>query len=153
MSSAADLQHSEDAELAARLRVALGRLNRLLTQQQGEDGVSFAQLSALVVIERFGPIRVGDLAQRERVAAPSMTRTLAGLVAAGWVQREPDPEDGRSFMVTLTPAGEALIARVRQERTALLVRGMDRLSAEKQAALRAAVPVLEQLADEVEPKR
>ena len=153
MSSAPDLQHSEDAELAARLRVALGRLNRLLTQQQGEDSVSFAQLSALVMIERFGPIRVGDLAQRERVAAPSMTRTLAGLVAAGWVQREPDPEDGRSFMVTLTPVGEALITRVRQERTALLVRGMDRLSAEKQAALRAAVPVLEQLADEVEPKR
>jgi len=153
MSSAPDLQHSEDAELAARLRVALGRLNRLLTQQQGEDSVSFAQLSALVMIERFGPIRVGDLAQRERVAAPSMTRTLAGLVAAGWVQREPDPEDGLSFMVTLSPVGEALIARVRQERTALLVRGMDRLSAEKQAALRAAVPVLEQLADEVEPKR
>jgi len=42
---------------------------------------------------------------------------------------------------------------VRQERTALLVRGMERLSAERQAALRAAVPVLEQLADEVEPKR
>jgi DNA-binding MarR family transcriptional regulator len=153
MSSAPDLQRSEDAELAARLRVALGRLNRLLTQQQGEDGVSFAQLSALVMIERFGPIRVGDLAQRERVAAPSMTRTLAGLVAAGWVGREPDPEDGRSFMVTLTADGERLIARVRQERTALLVRGMERLPAEKQAAMRAAVPVLEQLADEVEPKR
>ncbi len=147
------VQHSEDAELAARLRVALGRINRLLTQQQGEDSVSFAQLSALVMIERFGPIRVGDLAQRERVAAPSMTRTLAGLVSAGWVEREPDPEDGRSFMVTLTPEGERLIARVRQERTALLVRGMERLSAERQAALRAAVPVLEQLADEVEPKR
>jgi DNA-binding MarR family transcriptional regulator len=153
MSPAPDPEHSEDAELAARLRVALGRINRLLTQQQGEDSVSFAQLSALVMIERYGPIRVGDLAQRERVAAPSMTRTLAGLVSAGWVEREPDPEDGRSFMVTLTAEGEVLIARVRQERTALLVRGMERLSAERQAALRAAVPVLEQLADEVEPKR
>ena len=146
-------EHSPDAELAARLRVALGRLNRLLTQQPGQDKVSFAQLSALVMIERHGPIRVGDLALRERVAAPSMTRTLAGLVSAGWVEREPDPDDGRSFMVTLTEAGERMITKVRQERTALLVRGMDRLSPDKQAALRAAVPVLEQLADEVEPKR
>src|SRR5436305_71566 len=88
-----------DAEVAARLRVALGRLNRQLLQRQSE--ASFAQLSALFVIEKWGPIRIGDLAQREKVAAPSMTRTLNGLVAAGWVQREPDPEDGRSFMVTL----------------------------------------------------
>ena len=140
-----------DAELAARLRVALGRLNRLLLQQQAE--ASFAQLSALFVIERWGPIRIGDLAQRERVAAPSMTRTLSGLVAAGWVEREPDPEDGRSFMVTLTPTGEELISKVRRERTAFLVQGMEQLTDAQVAVLRDAVPVLEQLADEVEPKR
>jgi DNA-binding MarR family transcriptional regulator len=142
-----------DAEIAARLRVALGRLHRLLLQQPGAHQVSFAQLSALVMIERHGPIRVGDLAQKERVAAPSMTRTLAGLVAAGWVEREPDPEDGRSFTVTLTASGHRLIAKVRQERTATLVQGMDRLSDDQRAALRDAIPVLEQLADEVEPKK
>jgi hypothetical protein len=38
---------------------------------------------------------------------------------------------------------------VRQERTAFLVRGMEGLSAEQQGVLAAAVPVLEQLADEV----
>lgn len=140
-----------DTEVAARLRVALGRLNRQLLQRQSE--ASFAQLSALFVIEKWGPIRIGDLAQREKVAAPSMTRTLSGLVAAGWVQREPDPEDGRSFMVTLTPGGEALITKVRRQRTAALVQGMERLTGAQLEALQAAVPVLEQLADEVEPKQ
>ena len=101
---ARDAEYAEDAELAARLRVALGRLNRLLLQQHsGSDEASFAQLSAMFVIEKWGPIRIGDLAQRERVAAPSMTRTLSGLVTAGWVQRVPDPEDGRSSMVSMTP--------------------------------------------------
>ena len=142
-----------DAEQAARLRVALGRLHRLLLQQPGANQVSFAQLSALVMIEKYGPIRVGDLAQRERVAAPSMTRTLSGLVSAGWVERLPDPEDGRSFTVTLTPSGHKLIARVRKERNAIVVQGMERLTEAQRDALRAAIPVLEQLADEVEPKR
>ena len=82
-----------------------------------------------------------------------MTRTLSGLVAAGWVQREPDPEDGRSFMVTLTPGGEALISKVRKQRTAALVQGMERLTPAQLEALHAAVPVLEQLASEVEPKQ
>jgi DNA-binding MarR family transcriptional regulator len=139
-----------DTEVAARLRVALGRLNRQLLQRQSE--ASFAQLSALFVIEKWGPIRIGDLAQKEKVAAPSMTRTLSGLVAAGWVQREPDPDDGRSFMVTLTPGGAALIAKVRKQRTAALVQGMERLTGAQLEALHAAVPVLEQLANEVEPK-
>jgi DNA-binding MarR family transcriptional regulator len=141
-----------DAAQAARLRVALGRIHRRLGQQPGAQ-ISFAQLSALVMIERYGPIRVGDLAQREQVAAPSMTRTLAGLVSAGWVERQPDPDDGRSFTATMTPAGRRLIAKVKQERTAMLVQGMDRLTEAQRVALRAAVPVLEQLADEMEPKR
>jgi DNA-binding MarR family transcriptional regulator len=142
-----------DAAAAARLRVALGRLHRLLLQQPNANQVSFAQLSALVMIERHGPMRVGDLALKERVAAPSMTRTLSGLVAAGWVERQPDPDDGRSFTVTLTPSGQRLIARVRQERTAVLVQGMERLSDDQRGALLAAIPVLEQLADVVEPTR
>jgi DNA-binding MarR family transcriptional regulator len=141
-----------DAELAARLRVALGRLNRLLLQQHsGQDEASFAQLSAMFVIEKWGPIRIGDLAQRERVAAPSMTRTLSGLVTAGWVQRVPDPEDGRSSMVSLTDVGRRLIDGVRKERTAFLVRGMAELGDEQRTLLRGAVPVLEQLADQATP--
>jgi DNA-binding MarR family transcriptional regulator len=87
------------------------------------------------------------------VAAPSMTRTLSGLVSAGWVERLPDPEDGRSFTVTLTAAGHRVIAKVRKERTAVIVQGMERLTEVQREALRAAIPVLEQLADEVEPKR
>src|SRR5256714_2626982 len=140
-----------DTEVAARLRVALGRLNRQLLQRQSD--ASFAQLSALFVIEKWGPIRIGDLAQREKVAAPSMTRTLGGLVAAGWVQREPDPEDGRSFMVTLTPPGARLLAKVRRERTAAPGQGLGRLTPAQLVAFDAALPVLEQPADEGTPER
>ena len=56
-------------------------------------------------------------------------------------------------MFTLTPSGEALIAKVRKQRTAALVQGMERLTGPQLEALHAAVPVLEQLADEVEPKQ
>ena len=55
-----------DAELAGRLRVAVGLLVRRL-RQRDPGHLSPAQLSALVTIEAAGPVRNGDLAARENV--------------------------------------------------------------------------------------
>jgi DNA-binding MarR family transcriptional regulator len=38
-----------------------------------------------------------------------MTKRLAALEARGLVRRDPDPDDGRSTTVALTPAGERLV--------------------------------------------
>lgn len=136
-----------DPREIARLRVAVGRLHRRLAQRTGSE-LTFAQVSALVTVEKLGPIRQGELAAREKVAAPSMTRTVAGLIEAGLVEKVPDPHDGRSCHIRATPAGHALLDQVRTERTALLAERAARLTPEQVALLVAALPVLEQLAEE-----
>lgn len=68
------------------------------------------QLSALATLARDGAMTPGNLAARERVQPPSMTRVIASLVSLGLVERAPHPTDGRQIIVTLSESGLALIA-------------------------------------------
>jgi DNA-binding MarR family transcriptional regulator len=133
-----------DAEVASRLRLAVGRLARRL-RLEGDGGLPPLQLSTLATIEAHGPLRLGELAQREAVTAPTMSRVLAALDQRGAIERSPDPADARSTLVSVSPSGYELIATVRSERTATLARRLVRLDAEQAAALVAALPALEAL--------
>ncbi|MEV4612644.1 MarR family transcriptional regulator [Kitasatospora sp. NPDC049258] len=135
------------AELA-RLRLAVSRLHRQMVQASSRLDLTFAQLSALARIEAHAPIRLVDLAARERVAAPSMIRTLAPLHADGLIAKEPDPQDRRSALISVTAHGRETIARIRLERSQLLAERAGQLTAEQRDALLAALPVLELLAEE-----
>ncbi|MFG2823515.1 MarR family winged helix-turn-helix transcriptional regulator [Kitasatospora sp. NPDC048365] len=134
-----------DPAAVVRLRLVIARLYRQLAQASTGQEFTFAQQSALARIEQHGPLRLGELAALERVAAPSMTRTVGPLVAAGLVSKVPDPHDGRSTLVELSPAGADLLATIRQERSELLAGRAAALTAHEQAVLLAALPVLEHL--------
>ena len=139
-----------DTELAGRLRLAVGRLARRL-RLEGDSGLPPLQLSTLVTIELHGPLRLGELAQREAVTAPTMSRVLAALDERGAVDRRPDPGDARSTLVSVSAAGRDLLATVRTERTASVARRLDRLDPAQRKALIAALPALEALvADDLE---
>jgi DNA-binding MarR family transcriptional regulator len=145
-----DTRTTLDAEVVGRLRLAVGRLARRL-RLEGDRGLPPLQLSTLVTIELHGPLRLGELAQREAVAAPTMSRVLAALDERGAVERRPDPGDARSTLVSVSRAGLDIIATVRSERTASLARRLDRLDAGQRGAILAALPALEALvAEEVE---
>ena len=131
----------------ARLRVAIGRLHRRMVQRTSGN-LTFSQTSALIAVEKVGPIRLGELAARERVAAPSMTRTVSGLVEAGLLHRAGDPQDGRSFLLSITDLGREFAEGLRTERNAALAEGVSHLTESEYAALRAALPVLEHLAEQ-----
>jgi DNA-binding MarR family transcriptional regulator len=133
-----------DAELAGRLRVAVGLLVRRL-RQRDPGHLSPAQLSALVTVEAAGPIRNGDLAARENVSAPTMTRLVGAMEEAGLVTRGPDPSDARGSLVSLSPGGAAALRAVRRERNNILIRQLAALPPEQRAALEAALPALESL--------
>jgi DNA-binding MarR family transcriptional regulator len=114
------------ADASARLAVAIGRINRRVRPQGGE--LSHGQLSALSTILRKGPLRPGDVARIETIAAPTVTRLIADLEEHGLVERRPDPDDGRSCFVTVTVAGEAAVMQARTERAdrvSELMRGLD----------------------------
>jgi hypothetical protein len=68
----------EETEIAARLRLVIGRLNRRI-RIDGRESVPPLQLSAMVTVEEFGPLRLSELARREAVSVPTMSRVLAAL--------------------------------------------------------------------------
>ena len=87
----------------------------------------------------------GELARIEEVSAPSMTRTVNGLVDTGLVARTPDPDDGRRHLLTLTPDGEAMIDRTRASRDDWMVRRLQSLSADELRLLRQATDILQKV--------
>src|SRR3954466_8591748 len=137
-------QNNPDAELAARLRVVVGRLQRQVRRRAVGD-LTLSQISALVSLEQHGPLRAGDLAARESVSAPTMTRILAVLEERGFVEREVDPSDRRASSVALTGAGESVLTTMRRERTAFLADRLAHLDDDERRRLSDAVEVLEQL--------
>jgi DNA-binding MarR family transcriptional regulator len=135
------------ADLAVRLRLAIARTARRLRQEAGGE-LSPSQTTALATIDRHGPLTPSELAVRERIQRPTVTRIVARLEESGLVQRARDPQDGRSSLVALTPAGRELLARGRTRKDAYLARRLRELDAEERATLQRAAAILERLLEE-----
>jgi DNA-binding MarR family transcriptional regulator len=142
-----DVTATRDIELAARLRLAITRTARRLRQESGTD-LGPSQLAALATIERQGPLAPSELAERERIKRPTATRILARLAEAGLVVRIPDPSDGRSAIVSISPDGRALLRRLRQRKTAYLAKRLRELPDRDVQALARAAEVLEGILEE-----
>src|SRR5918997_4228192 len=99
-------------DLAVRLRLAITRTSRRLRQEAG-TGLSPTLTAALATVDRHGPMTPSELALRERVQRPTATRLVARLEELGVVQRAGDPEDRRSSLLSVTPAGHALMEELR----------------------------------------
>jgi DNA-binding MarR family transcriptional regulator len=133
------------AEAAARLRAVVARLSRTLRQQSiGE--LTLSLWSALASVEQDGPMRIGELAERERVSAPTATRLVAALEERGLVTREVGEDDRRASFVRVTTAGVEALAATRRARTAVLATRLAALDGRDLARLLDALPVLEGLA-------
>jgi DNA-binding MarR family transcriptional regulator len=86
-------QDLTDAELAARLRLALARLTRRLRQHTPQS-LSSSQVSTLASVEELEPVRLSDLAVVEGVSLPTQSRVVASLERHRLLVRKPDPDDG-----------------------------------------------------------
>jgi DNA-binding MarR family transcriptional regulator len=130
----------------ARLRVAIARLSRRL-RKHDLAGLTQTQLSALSTVDKAGPLRLGDLAAAERIAPSTLTRLVSALEELGYVQRCAVPGDARASTLAITDSGHAILERIRQETTSLLRESLLMLPPDQLAALAAALPALEHLAD------
>jgi DNA-binding MarR family transcriptional regulator len=136
-------------DVADRLAAVLGRLVRLLRRQVPVE-IGPGSLAALGTLSRCGPMRLGDLAAREGVAPPTLTRMVATLEEAGYIVRRADPHDRRAVQVSITAEGLRTVVESRASRAAALIARMAALPDADRAALRAALPALEALSDDTE---
>ena len=132
-------------ELATQLNSAAIHLLRRIGRDDGADGVTGARLSALSVIVYAGASTVGELADRERLARPTVTRLVDGLEREGLVRRRPDRKDRRVVRLEATVRGRRLMERGRARRIRNLAGELAAIGAADIATLREAVRVLVQL--------
>jgi DNA-binding MarR family transcriptional regulator len=132
----------DQAELAARMRLAIARIHRQL-RQDTNDGLTLTQLSTLVRVEEHEPVRPGQLATLEGISPSTLTRLIAMLEELGMIARLTDPTDGRVSFLRLTDKGRTSLEKIRSRRTARLLDRLSALSVEDRRRLVAALPVLE----------
>ena len=116
-------------------------------------GLNLAEASCLAIIDRHGPMPLSDVASRENLSAPTVTKIVVRLEREGLIERLDDPSDRRVSLVAVSKHGAALLERLRSSRTAYLHRKLRELSAEDLHRLLEALPVLESLASEHEEER
>lgn len=141
---------------ASRLRLAIVRTARRLRQEAAGAGgteLSPTAASALATVERHGPLTPSELAEIERVQRPTATRTLRLLTDAGLVDRAPDPDDGRSALVSVSATGREQLRRLRGRKNAYLARRMRELPAPDLETLERAATILEELLEASRERR
>ncbi|MEU6091525.1 MarR family transcriptional regulator [Streptomyces sp. NPDC047085] len=137
----------DTAPLAAALRLAMGRIVRRLRQAHAVGDLSLSGVSVLNRLAAGGPDSPGSLAELERVRPQAMATTLAALEQRGLVSRAPDTADGRRAIVSVTDEGRAVLEERRSESVARLVHALDEFTPREREALRAALPLLDRLAE------
>ncbi|MCZ2806180.1 MarR family transcriptional regulator [Modestobacter sp. VKM Ac-2983] len=106
-------------ELARLMRV-MHALKSLATDESGPDARERAAHVLLFPLTRLGPLRQGALAEVVHADPSTVSRHVTLLVDQGLVRRVADERDGRASRLIVTPAGEAAMERLREERNAHL---------------------------------
>nr|WP_258773905.1 MarR family transcriptional regulator [Brachybacterium alimentarium] len=101
-------------DLPQHLALVCSQFSRLAARRS-EVGVGAVSWRVVSTIERHGPLRLSEIADRERVSRPTATTVIQRLEEEGLVQREGDPTDSRSSLVTTTEQGSAQLAAWRRQ--------------------------------------
>lgn len=90
-------------------QILQGRIDAVLRDLE----LTFARYELLVLLDfsRRGALPLGKIGTRLQVHPASVTNVVNRLEADELVQRRPHPEDGRTTLATLTPAGRRLARR------------------------------------------
>lgn len=134
------------AEQGAELRMATFRLSRRLRAQKADQGLSDAQFAVLGVLYRHDALTLTELAEQERVSAPSMNRTVNCLEESGYIERVADDLDRRKANITLTASGRDVVKATISQRDAWLTTRLRELSKDDRAVLARAAELMGGLA-------
>ncbi len=102
-------------ELTDRFNESAEYLNRQLHSGRLDEweglGMTIPQIRTLVLLERLGPLRMGNIAIHLGRALSATTTIVDRLVLKGLVGRDSDPNDRRVVICKLTDSGEQAIKR------------------------------------------
>jgi DNA-binding MarR family transcriptional regulator len=140
--------YAEYHRLAAE-QAALRRVAALVARGLAlSDDLSGSQAAVLTRLHKEGPSSASALASAEAVSHQAIGAILAVLETRGYIQRSPDPTDGRRQLVSLTAAGVAHAENHIGAREEWLSRALqDGLTEDERRAVRHAMALLNRLAE------
>ena len=139
----------EALAIASELRLSMFRLFRRLRTEHPPDATSFAQMGVILRLHRKGPSTLSALASADGITPQSMARTVGELVEDGLLRRDPDPNDGRQILLSLTDKADQMLQDFQSQQDGWLAVVMDaRLSAEEREILRVTARLLDRLSAE-----
>lgn len=145
-----DVRDPDVHDVAAALRASVGLLLRRLRQVRPAGELSLPENSALVRLERSGPMTSTALAKLEQISPQSVGATIAALESRGLVGRSSDPADGRRIVLSVTEAGLQALRDKRNARTEQLAHALSAgFTARELEQLYAAAPLIERLAHSI----
>ena len=104
--------------VSSQLLPGVALLTRLLVRHLGGTWTR-TEVSLLNTLS-YGPRRISELAEFERLAQPTMTQLVKRLEQSGLLTRERQADDGRVVLVSLTDAGRAAVEDFRAQASAAL---------------------------------
>ncbi|MEE1618678.1 MarR family winged helix-turn-helix transcriptional regulator [Brachybacterium sp. J153] len=134
------------SELPQTLALVCSQFARLAARRS-EVGVGTVSWRVVATIERHGPLRLSDLADRERVSRPTATTVIKRLEQEGLVRRDTDPEDSRSSLISITAQGAEQLAQWRDQLAVGVGGLLEPLPDEDLAALDRAARILAELVE------
>ena len=138
-----------DEESVIRLRRVILRLARQLNAASVGEGLTPTQASVLGIVTNRGPLGLTELTDIEGLNPTMLSRVVGKLDSFGLIRRLRDPDDFRAARVEVTPEGKQTYQRIAAERAAILSDRVAGLPPEQEAALVAALPALENLAEDL----
>jgi DNA-binding MarR family transcriptional regulator len=122
-------------------------LDRLMmwARRQAPAQLSSSSIATLDTLLYQGPMRISDLAVRERISQPGMTTLINKLEATGLAERIADPTDGRATLARITGEGERVLRQRHASRAAALLQHVEELAPHHQQSLVAALPAMAEL--------
>ncbi|HEX5773829.1 MAG TPA: MarR family transcriptional regulator [Geomobilimonas sp.] len=101
------------SNLIFRLALLTRRWRQMLDTEAQAAGLTDATWRPLLHLHLHGDrIRQKDLAASVGIEGPSLVRLLDTLIAKGLIQRSEDSTDRRAKLLSLTPEGERVVARI-----------------------------------------
>lgn len=77
-----------------------------------KHGVNEQQWRVIRVLAEAGQLDASEVAERANILAPSLTRMIKTMAERGLIEKARDAGDGRRVMLTIAPAGMALLREV-----------------------------------------
>jgi DNA-binding MarR family transcriptional regulator len=137
------------ARQAQRLTEVVTRLRRALRSSIRADypweSLPMAQVELLQTLAS-APLRVGELAARQRLAPNTVSGLVGRLLEAGFVDRQPDPGDRRTARIALTEAGRQQLADWQRSHEQRIAAALALLPTADREAIMQALAGLERLA-------